>query len=177
MRLDVIKCQQRSRLNEQGNERNEWECFTPKSLINLASHQTLSSVTPSSPCIADLLRVDRPGQFIEWPCVPGAITPASCPKALSCICVLYLCVCHTPISTVLLLTYSPCFPSSSSSSSTSTPFLFLTPYLVFSSLRHLRPHTVNASSLSALPGSLICTNIHAWTDSLVRLKWGGSLHT
>lgn len=46
------------------------------------------------------------GQFIEWPLVPGAINPPSCPKALTCIRTLYLHVCHASISTVLFLTYS-----------------------------------------------------------------------
>lgn len=38
---NVIKRQHRSRFNEQVNEGNEWECFTLKSLINLASRQLL----------------------------------------------------------------------------------------------------------------------------------------
>lgn len=45
-RLNVMKCQQQSRLNENGNEGNEWECFALKSLINLVSHQPLSTETP-----------------------------------------------------------------------------------------------------------------------------------
>lgn len=61
---NVIKRQHRSRLNEQVNEGNEWECFTLKSLINLAFQQLLLSVTPLSPH-------RRPS--LCWP--PGAIYP------------------------------------------------------------------------------------------------------
>lgn len=79
MTHNVIKCQQRSRLNEQGNEQgNEWECFTLKSLINLppASLHGNTSVTVSQ----TLRCVDGPRQFIRWPCVPGAINPRPAPR-------------------------------------------------------------------------------------------------
>lgn len=85
----VIKCQQRSRLNEQSNDGNEWECFLLKSLINLTSHQPLSAVTPSSLYRSPALLSTAQGPFILWPCVPGAINPVCCPRAASCVCVLF----------------------------------------------------------------------------------------
>lgn len=162
----VIKCQHRSRLNEQVNEGNEWECFTLKSLINLASHQPLSTRTPLSPYIAALLRADRLGRFIQWPCVPGAVNPVSCPKALSCI--LYLHVSHASISAILLWTHS-------SSLSHLHPSLCLLLLLLHHSIslpafhffflfcwmqKHLRPHTVNASSPSAVPAWSLNMHTH-----------------
>lgn len=108
-----------SRLNEQGNEVNEWKRFTLKSLINLSSHQPLSSYHLCH-CIAVLLRTQCSGQFIQWPYVPGAINPVSCPKALTRVCPY---VCHASISTVPFLTYSPSI-SSPSIGLFFTPFAF-----------------------------------------------------
>ena len=122
----MIKCQHRRRLNEQGNEGNEWESFTLKSLINLATHQPLS-VVHLCPCIAALLRVDHPGQFIHWPRVPGAINSDSCPRALSfCLCPLSQCFPHFHKHSTSLDLRSLSFSSPSTALSPLTP-LFIYP--------------------------------------------------
>lgn len=159
MRLNVIKCQQRSRLNEQGNERNEWECFTPKSLINLASHQPLSSVTPSSPYCRP--PPGRPPRAIYRVALRARGNYSSLlPQGLILhLCPVSLCLPHSnkhsasldllsllPIFLLLLHLHSLSLPLSS--------FFFL-----FFAETPATTHTVNASSLSALPGKL---NMHKY---------------
>lgn len=78
---NVINRQQRSRLNEHGNEGNGWECCTLKALINPVSHQPLTTATPSPPYRGP--PPPRSARFIRWPRVPGAINPASWPEASS----------------------------------------------------------------------------------------------